>query len=94
MSLPAVAFALFLLAALPVRLVYQKYFDPMVLVTLALLFRPPDLRRRIDYAGMAVLGVAFVAYALARGEFQLIDTRSTTKISVSFGAIGPWPADP
>ena len=64
-SLPAVAFAMFLLAALPVRLVYQKYFDPMVLVTLALLFRPPDLSRRIDYAGMAVLGAAFVAYALS-----------------------------
>ena len=39
-SLPAVAFAFFLLAALPVRLVYQKYFDPMALVTLALLSRP------------------------------------------------------
>ena len=65
LSLPAVAFALFLLAALPVRLVYQKYFDPMVLVTLALLFRPSDLRRRWDYAGMALLAVAFVAYALS-----------------------------
>ncbi len=63
-SLPAVAFAMFLLAALPVRLVYQKYFDPMVLVTLALVFRPPDLRRRFDYLGIAVLAVAFVAYAL------------------------------
>ena len=64
-SLPAVAFLAFLLAALPVRLVYQKYFDPMVLVTLALLARPPDLRRRADYAGVAILCVAFVAYALS-----------------------------
>jgi hypothetical protein len=64
-SLPAVAFAFFLLAALPVRLVYQKYFDPMVLVTLALLARPPDLRTRRDYAGAAVLCVAFVAYAVS-----------------------------
>ena len=59
------AFLAFLLAALPVRLVYQKYFDPMVLVTLALLARPPDLRRRADYAGVAVLCAAFVAYALS-----------------------------
>ena len=50
-SLPAVAFRVFLLAALPVRLVYQKYFDPMVLVTLALLARPPDLRRRATTPG-------------------------------------------
>jgi hypothetical protein len=64
-SLPAVAFAAFLLAALPVRLVYQKYFDPMALVTLALLARPPDLRTRRDYAGVAVLCVAFVAYAIS-----------------------------
>ncbi len=56
LSLPAVAFAFFLLAALPVRLVYQKYFDPMVLVTLALLFRPSDLRRRWDYAGTGGAG--------------------------------------
>jgi hypothetical protein len=64
-SLPAVSFLAFLLAALPVRLVYQKYFDPMVLVTLALLARPPDLRRRVDYAGVALLCAAFVAYALS-----------------------------
>jgi hypothetical protein len=64
-SLPAVAFGMFLLAALPVRLVYQKYFDPMALVTLALLARPPDLRTRRDYAGAAVLCVAFVAYAIS-----------------------------
>jgi hypothetical protein len=64
-SLPAIAFGMFLLAALPVRLVYQKYFDPMALVTLALLARPPDLRTRRDYAGAAVLCVAFVAYAVS-----------------------------
>jgi hypothetical protein len=65
LSLPAVTLAAFLAAELPVRLVYQKYFDPMVLVTLALLTRPPDLRTRWDYAGAAVLCVAFVAYALS-----------------------------
>ena len=37
----------------------------MALVTLALLARPPDLRRRSDYAGVAVLSLAFVAYALS-----------------------------
>ena len=64
-SLPAVYLASFLLAALPVALVYQKYFDPFVLLALALLARPPDLRRRSDYAGVALLGAAFVAYPLS-----------------------------
>jgi Dolichyl-phosphate-mannose-protein mannosyltransferase len=64
-SLPAVYLACFLLAALPVRLVYQKYFDPFMLLGLALLARPPDLRRRGDYAGLALMCVAFVAYALS-----------------------------
>ena len=63
-SLPAIYLAAFLLAALPVRLAYQKYFDPFALLALALLARPPDLRTRTDYAGMALLAVAFVAYAL------------------------------
>jgi Dolichyl-phosphate-mannose-protein mannosyltransferase len=64
-SLPAVYLAAFLLAALPVRLVYQKYFDPFALLALALFARPPDLRTRWDYAGIAVLAVAFVAYAIS-----------------------------
>jgi hypothetical protein len=64
-SLPAVYLAAFLLAALPVRLVYQKYFDPFALLALALLARPPDLRTRWDYVGVVVLCAAFVAYALS-----------------------------
>ena len=64
-SLPAVYLAAFLISALPVRLVYQKYFDPFVLLALALLARPPDLRTRWDYAGIAFLCVAFVAYAIS-----------------------------
>ena len=64
-SLPAVYLACFLLAALPVRLSYQKYFDPFVLLGLALLARPPDLRGRWDYAGIALMCVAFVAYMVS-----------------------------
>jgi hypothetical protein len=64
-SLPAVYLACFLLAALPVRLVYQKYFDPFALLALALFARPPDLSTRWDYAGMVLLGAGFVAYALS-----------------------------
>jgi hypothetical protein len=64
-SLPAVYLAAFLIAVLPVRLVYQKYFDPFALLALALLVRPPDLRTRWDYTGIAVLCVAFVAYAIS-----------------------------
>jgi Dolichyl-phosphate-mannose-protein mannosyltransferase len=64
-SLPVVYFASFLLAALPVGLVYQKYFDPFALLAAALMVQPPDLRERFDYAGIAVAAVAFVAYALS-----------------------------
>jgi hypothetical protein len=64
-SLPAVYLAAFLIAVLPVRLVYQKYFDPFALLALALLVRPPDLRTRWDYAGVVVLCVAFIAYAIS-----------------------------
>jgi dolichyl-phosphate-mannose-protein mannosyltransferase len=64
-SVPAVYLASFLVAALPVRLVYQKYFDPFVLLGLLMLVRQEDLRRAWDYAGAAVLGAGFVAYALA-----------------------------
>lgn len=63
-SLPTVWFGAFLLAAIPVRLVYAKYFDPFALLALALFARPPDLRRPLDYAGIAVLGAAFAVYAL------------------------------
>ena len=66
-SLPVVYFAAFLLAALPVGLVYQKYFDPFALLALALLVRPPDLETRGDYAGIALLSAGFVAYALGSG---------------------------
>ncbi|MFN2617254.1 MAG: ArnT family glycosyltransferase [Thermoleophilaceae bacterium] len=64
-SLPTVFLAGFLLAAVPVGLVYQKYFDPYVLWALAMLARPADLRVRADYAGLALLAAAFVAYALS-----------------------------
>jgi hypothetical protein len=66
-SLATVVVASFLLSVLPVRLVYQKYFDPPVLVALALLALPSDLRRPRDYAGLALLGAAFVLYALSFG---------------------------
>jgi hypothetical protein len=64
-SLATVYLAAFLAAALPVGLVYQKYFDPFALLALALFARPPDLRATWDYAGIAVLCAAFVAYPLS-----------------------------
>jgi hypothetical protein len=48
-----------------VRLSYQKYFDPFVLVVLALLAVRTDLLRRSDYVGLGLLCAAFVAYALS-----------------------------
>jgi hypothetical protein len=65
LSLQAALVASFLLAALPVRLVYQKYFDPFALLALLLLVRPPDLRRPADYLGVAALCAGFAGYALA-----------------------------
>ena len=54
-----------LLAALPVGLVYQKYFDPLALVAVALLAHYEDLDYGSDYAGIALAGAAFAAYALS-----------------------------
>jgi hypothetical protein len=64
-ALPSVYLGAFLVAALPVNLVYQKYFDPFMLLAVALFARPPDLRTRWDYAGIAVVCTASVAYALS-----------------------------
>ncbi|HEV3377554.1 MAG TPA: glycosyltransferase family 39 protein [Thermoleophilaceae bacterium] len=64
-SLSAVYLGAFLLGTLPVNLVYQKYFDPFMLLAVALFARPGDLRRPSDYAGVAVICAASVAYALS-----------------------------
>jgi hypothetical protein len=64
-SLPSVYLVAFLLAELPVRLVYQKYFDPFMLLAVALFARPPDFRTARDYAGVALVCAASVAYALS-----------------------------
>jgi hypothetical protein len=64
-SLPSVYLAAFLLGVLPVNLVYQKYFDPFMLLAVALFARPRDFATRADYAGIGVICVASVAYALS-----------------------------
>jgi hypothetical protein len=64
-ALPSVYLGAFLLAALPVNLVYQKYFDPFMLLAVALYARPPDFRTPWDYAGIALICAASVAYALS-----------------------------
>lgn len=64
-ALPTVYGLAFLVAALPVGLAYQKYFDPFVLLALALFAVRGDFRERRDYVGLASLCVAFVAYALS-----------------------------
>jgi hypothetical protein len=64
-SLSSVVLAAFLLAALPVALVYQKYFDPFMLLAVALFARPMDFRGAGDYAGIAIVCVGSVAYALS-----------------------------
>jgi Dolichyl-phosphate-mannose-protein mannosyltransferase len=64
-SLPSVYLGAFLLGTLPVNLVYQKYFDPFMLLAVALFARPSDLRWPRDYAGVAVICAASIAYALS-----------------------------
>ena len=62
----AVVFGLsFLLSVLPVRLVYQKYFDPFALLAVLMFVRRDDLERRWQWVGVAALALAFVAYALS-----------------------------
>lgn len=63
---PAVVFFVaFLLSTLPVRLVYQKYFDPFALLAVLMAVRRDDLERPLDWAGVAALAVGFVAYAIS-----------------------------
>jgi 4-amino-4-deoxy-L-arabinose transferase-like glycosyltransferase len=64
-SLATVYLVCFLAVALPVALVYQKYFDPFALLAVALLARPPDFRVPADYAGVALFCAGSVAYALS-----------------------------
>jgi hypothetical protein len=64
-SLATVYLACFLAVALPVALVYQKYFDPFALLAVALFARPPDFRVPRDYAGVALVCAGSVAYALS-----------------------------
>jgi hypothetical protein len=64
-SLAVVFGASFLLSVLPVRLVYQKYFDPFALLAVFMFVRPGDLERRWQWAGVAALAVGFVAYAVS-----------------------------
>jgi Dolichyl-phosphate-mannose-protein mannosyltransferase len=64
-SLASVYLGAFLLSALPVQLVYQKYFDPFALLAVALFARPPDFETRADYAGVALVCAGSVAYALS-----------------------------
>jgi hypothetical protein len=45
--------------------VYQKYFDPFMLLAVALFARSLDFRTRWDYAGVALVCAASVAYALS-----------------------------
>jgi hypothetical protein len=63
LSLPVVYLAAFLASTLVVRLIYQKYFDPFMLLGLILLMRPSDLRSRADYVGIAVLVAGSLGYA-------------------------------
>jgi 4-amino-4-deoxy-L-arabinose transferase-like glycosyltransferase len=64
-SLATVYLACFLAVALPVALVYQKYFDPFALLAVALFARPPDFRMPADYAGVALVCAGSIAYALS-----------------------------
>jgi hypothetical protein len=64
-ALGSVYLGAFLVVALPVGLVYQKYFDPFALLAVALLARPQDFRDARAYAGVALVCLGSIAYALS-----------------------------
>ncbi|MFL5816107.1 MAG: ArnT family glycosyltransferase [Conexibacter sp.] len=71
-SLPVLLLGCFLVAQLATRLAYQKYFDPIVLLTLLLALRPEQLRDRRVLAGVgaiALLSAGFV-FAFVTGAIQ------------------------
>ncbi len=55
----------FLLSTLAVRYPWQKYVDPFALLALLVTVRPTEFVRPRQLLGVAVLAVAFVAYALS-----------------------------
>ena len=64
-ALGSVYLGAFLVVALPVGLVYQKYFDPFALLAVALLARPQDFRDARAYGGVALVCLGSIAYALS-----------------------------
>jgi 4-amino-4-deoxy-L-arabinose transferase-like glycosyltransferase len=57
-------FGCFLIGTLAVRLAWQKYVDPFVVLTLLMTVRPDEFSQPRAFLGAAGLAVAFVAYAL------------------------------
>lgn len=57
----------FLASTVVIRLPYQKYFDPIVLLFVLLAVLPSDLRRRWEWVGAGCLALAFLAYVVALG---------------------------
>ena len=64
-SLAVVFGASFLLSVLPVRLVYQKYFDPFALLAIFFMVERDDLQQRWQWLGAAALAAGFMAYAIS-----------------------------
>jgi hypothetical protein len=64
-SLPVLLLGGFLLAQLATRLVYQKYFDPFVLLALLLALTPEQLRDRRVLAGCAAVALLSAGFVLA-----------------------------
>ena len=63
-ALPTAVAICFLASTVVIALVYQKYFDPTGLLVLALAAQAGDLRRPWELAGVAILMIAFVLYAV------------------------------
>jgi Dolichyl-phosphate-mannose-protein mannosyltransferase len=64
-ALPVLLLGCFLVAQLATRLVYQKYFDPIVLLALLLALRPEQLRDRRLLAGVGAIALLSAAFVLA-----------------------------
>ncbi len=63
--LPAVLLGCFLVGALVIRLAWQKYVDPYVLLVVMVTARPRELNSFPRLAGAGLLAVGYVAYALS-----------------------------
>jgi 4-amino-4-deoxy-L-arabinose transferase-like glycosyltransferase len=86
----------FIVSAVAIRYPWQKYVDPITLLVLLVSVAPGELRSRRGLAGVAVLALAFVAYAVDTSSHRSLappprsaPTRASDSSTASGRAAGP-----